>query len=262
MKKVLKWVGVVIAVLIVIGFIAGKDNDSSSKTASSKNNIQLTDNESNVIQNIIRKDVNLGFNGGDSKLNTEYLVVTAKEMEDVYSSNQARGDKSYNDKKIIVSGIVASIDSSIGDIPFVTLKTNNMFNRVHINFAKEYRDLAADLDKNQKVRYACIGNGVMLGSPSLNECKPVSTAEDELVNKLVASVEKAIQKPAKASDNEKKLILFAKVASVVTDDFKTCDVKNVDCISASISKYNKDNLNNNEKIKEITKELGLTTENL
>ncbi|MDC9613146.1 hypothetical protein PSI19_04450 [Xenorhabdus khoisanae] len=260
MKKILKWVGIVFVVLIVIGIIAGKDDKSSGATSSSSNAIKLTENESSVIENVIRKDVKMGFEGGNSELNTDYIVVTAKEMERVYASNEARGDKTYKGKKIIITGIVDSIDSSIGDIPVVTLKTGDMFNKVHVNFARKYRDLAAELNRNQKVKYACVGESVIIGSPTLGDCVPVSVAEDELVSKLVSSINNASKNPDKATEVEKKIILFAKVSSIVTDDFKTCKVTDIECLSSSLNKYEKNKLENNAEVKELTEKLGLTPE--
>ncbi|MDX7988740.1 hypothetical protein FE392_15625 [Xenorhabdus sp. 12] len=262
MKKVLKWVGIIFVVLIIIGIIAGKDENSteSSSSSSSKSAIKLTENELNVVKNIIRSDVNMGFSNGNSKLNTDYVVVSARDMQRTYASNEARGDKTYKGKQIIITGVVDTIDSSFGDIPVVTLKTGDMFNKVHVNFDRKYRDLAADLDRNQKVTYACVGESVIIGSPTVGDCVPVSVAEDQLVDKLVLSMNKTLKNPSKATEDDKNMILFAKAASIATDDFKTCKVTDVKCLSASINKYGNDKLENNAEIKELTEKLGLNSE--
>ncbi|PHM39328.1 hypothetical protein Xmau_02935 [Xenorhabdus mauleonii] len=260
MKKILKWVGIIFVVLLVIGIIAGKDENSSESTSSSSSAIKLTENELDVVKNIIRTDVKNGFNNGGSKLNTDYVVVSAREMQRTYASNEARGDKTYKGKKIIITGIVDTIDSSIGDIPVVTLKTGDMFYKVHVNFDRKYRDLAADLDRNQKVTYACVGESVIIGSPTVGDCVPVSVAEDKLVDKLVSSVNKALKNPSKATEEDKSMIMFAKIASVSTDDFKTCKATDVKCLSSSIDKYGKDNLDSNAELKALAEKLGLHSE--
>ncbi|MBE8595285.1 OB-fold protein [Xenorhabdus sp. BG5] len=262
MKNVLKWVGIVFAVLIVIVFITGNDESKSSSSnasaaTSSKKAIKLTENELKVVKEMIHDEVENSFDGGSSQLDTEYLAVSAREMQKVYADNEARGDKIYKGKKIIVSGIIDSIDSSFGDIPVVTLKTGDMFNKVHVNFSKKYRDLAAELNKNQKVKYACVGSSVIIGSPSVRECTPVSVAVDELAEKLVSSANNALKNPSKASEYDKQIILFAKIASVATEDFKTCNAIDQKCLSSAISKYGEDNLKNNEEIKAVMEKLGV-----
>ncbi|MDC9597344.1 OB-fold protein [Xenorhabdus anantnagensis] len=267
MKKVLKWVGIVFVALFVIGLIVGKDKDkpegdASPAITSSNNAIKFTENESKAINNMIHDEVETAFNGGDTQLDTEYLVVSAREMEKVYAANEAKGDKTYKSKKIIISGIVDSIDSSFGDIPVVTLKTGDIFNKVHVNFDRKYRDLAAELSKNQKVKYACVGGSVIIGSPSVRDCTPISVAIDELIDKLASSVSKALKNPSKANEYDKKIILFVKLASVVTNDFKTCSITDQKCFSSNLSKYGKDNLKNNEELKAVIEKLGVSPEQL
>ncbi|MCP9268832.1 OB-fold putative lipoprotein [Xenorhabdus sp. XENO-1] len=264
MKKVLKWVGIIFVALLVIGLIFGKNDDKastsssdSSAATSSDNAIKLTENESKAVKDLIRDEVESSFNGNSSQLDTEYVVVSAREMQKTYANNEARGDKTYKDKKIIISGTIDSIDSSFGDIPVVTLKTGEMFNKVHINFAREYRDLAAELNKNQNVKYACIGGSIIIGSPSVKDCTPVSAVIDELTDELVSSVNKSLKNPSKASEYDKKTILFAKLASVVTNDFKVCRATDQKCFSSNLAKYGKDNLKNNEEIKAVIEKLGI-----
>ncbi|PHM73800.1 OB-fold protein [Xenorhabdus kozodoii] len=263
MKNVLKWVGIVFVVIIVIGFIAGNgdesksSNNNSSAAASSKKAIKLTENELKSIKDTIRDDVETSFDGDSSQLDTEYLAVSAREMQKVYAGNEARGDKIYKGKKIILSGTIDSIDSSFSDIPVVTLKTGDMFNKVHVNFSKKYRDLAAELNKNQKVKYACVGSSVIIGSPTVRDCTPVSEAVDELTDKFVSSVNNALKNPGKASEYDKQVILSVKIASVATEDFKTCNVIDQKCLSSAISKYGEDNLKNNEEIKAVMEKLGI-----
>ncbi|MDE9495864.1 hypothetical protein KKJ09_20345 [Xenorhabdus bovienii] len=265
MKKVLKWVGIVLVVIFGIGILVGKDEGkpvedtsvSSAASSSSDNAVKFTENESKAIKDMIHDEVETAFNGGDTQLDTEYLVVSAGEMQKVYSANEAKGDKIYKGKKIIISGIVDSIDSSFGDIPVVTLKTGDMFNKVHVNFARKYRDIAAELNKNQKVKYACVGGSVIIGSPSVRDCTPISDAIDELVDSLASSVNKALKNPSKASEYDKGVILSVKLVSVVTNDFKVCNATDRKCLSSNLSKYGKDNLKNNEEIKAIMEKLGI-----
>lgn len=103
------------------------------------------------------------------------IVVSAREIASDYDDNKAAADQKYKGKILEVSGIVASIDSSVGDqaivqlagkkeIPFITALGNNDFNQY-----------ATTLKKGQNVVLICEGDGaygVFFDFPSLNNCQP------------------------------------------------------------------------------------------
>lgn len=103
------------------------------------------------------------------------IVVSAREIASDYDDNEVAADQKYKGKILEVSGIVASIDSSVGDqaivqlagkkeIPFITALGNNDFNQY-----------ATTLKKGQNVVLICEGDGaygVFFDFPSLNNCQP------------------------------------------------------------------------------------------
>lgn len=103
------------------------------------------------------------------------IVVSAREIASDYDDNKAAADQKYKGKILEVSGIVASIDSSVGDqaivqlagkkeIPFITALGNNDFNQY-----------TTTLKKGQNVVLICEGDGaygVFFDFPSLNNCQP------------------------------------------------------------------------------------------
>ena len=104
------------------------------------------------------------------------IVVSAREIASDYDDNEVAADQKYKGKILEVSGIVASIDSSVGDqaivqlagkkeIPFITALGNNDFNQY-----------ATTLKKGQNVVLICEGDGaygVFFDFPSLNNCEPI-----------------------------------------------------------------------------------------
>ncbi|MCX2589726.1 hypothetical protein BBX45_11195 [Proteus mirabilis] len=258
MKKVLKWVLIIFVVLIVIGIIAGKDEGGSDKkpeaVKSSEQKIAMTDKEYKMAELLINDDVMTSLNGNDSQVTTDYIRVTAREMQQTYASNEARGDKTYKGKNIIITGIIESIDSSIGDIPVVSLKTGEMFSNVRLHLAKQYRDMAADLDKNQKITLACVGDSVIIGSPGLKDCKPVSSVVSKITNEQMKLVNKFIKGNNEVPNNIKQIVLFTKMLGRETGDFSQCQEINSKCMNESVKVLK--NIDK-EKLQEEAKLLGV-----
>ena len=281
MKKILKWVGIIFIIIIVIGVIAGKDDKKEAATDSNpqpsevagdepsvavnKNNeskassISLTEDEISAVKALIRDDVTNNFDGGKSAYDYGYMLVTAKELFRVYSANEARGDKTYKGKKIIISGVVDSISSSIGDIPVVSLKTGEMFQTVSVNFARKYRDTAIELNKNQKVSFACVGGTVVLGMPSVRDCVPLNVAIDEIVDDKMKDVENALRNHRTTDDkNALSMVVLAKAASKATDNFKSCKPDDINCIPGKAKSIPKAKGGFDALMKESAEEMGIT----
>ncbi|MBC8952592.1 hypothetical protein [Xenorhabdus sp. PB62.4] len=246
MKKVLKWVGIVFVVLFVIGLIVGKDENKSvedisvssapSSSSNSKKTISLTAKEAEFINFAIEDDADVAFSGGDALIKPDVIFVTAKELQKNYAANEARGDKTYKDKDMVITGVVSSIDSSIGDIPVVTLKTNDMFNTVHVRFKKQYRDIAIELDKNKKITFFCKGDGVIIGSPTVSSCMPVDVAKKDFINKQKQYVNKALEGDKSVPDEVKGIILLTKIVGEETNDFAKCEKFGKKCLDSTMQK--------------------------
>ena len=138
---------VLIALVVIIGMMSGGDNNNQPAN--------------NTVET--------------ATLDEPPIVVSAREIASDYDDNKAAADQKYKGKILEVSGIVASIDSSVGDqaivqlagkkeIPFITALGNNDFNQY-----------ATTLKKGQNVVLICEGDGaygVFFDFPSLNNCQP------------------------------------------------------------------------------------------
>lgn len=254
MKKVLKWIGVFFLVIIVIGIFAGKEDSStkdgepgvkasSSSVADNKsagNNEaanKFSANEMDALKALVKDDIKTNLTGGDSHYDYGYTPVTAQGIYKVYSANEARGDKTYKNKKLIVSGTVESVTSSIGDIPVISLKTGDMFNTVNVNMARKYRELATDLNKNQKVSFACVGGTVVIGMPSVRDCRPVDVVTSELTEGKMDELDRAIKNPGKVSKEDMILLSYIKLVSKATNDFQTCKTNDINCFNKKMDAY-------------------------
>lgn len=146
-KFILISIIVLIALVVIIGMMLGGDNNNQPAN--------------NTVET--------------ATLDEPPIVVSAREIASDYDDNKAAADQKYKGKILEVSGIVASIDSSVGDqaivqlagkkeIPFITALGNNDFNQY-----------ATTLKKGQNVVLICEGDGaygVFFDFPSLNNCQP------------------------------------------------------------------------------------------
>lgn len=236
-------------------FIAVSGEVNAEEAA--KNN-KLTDNEVIALKSLLSEDAKANFEGDDSLFNYEYIPVSAKKMFKVYAANEVRGDKTYKNKKVLISGVVKKISSSIGDAPVVSLETGDNFRTVNLSFAKKYHDIAIDLNKNQKITFACVGGTVVMGIPSVSDCKPVDIAIQESVNSKMAGINRALSDPKSVDDkNVFVLIVMAKAVGGVTDNFKSCKPDDINCISDKIEAMPKEEGDFQTLMKKTAEDMGI-----
>lgn len=104
----------------------------------------------------------------------DYVVTTAHQMQIDYEENEVAGDMKYRKKLVFVTGKVASIDRSVGENYFISLKGgSNPFMAPKANMADGYTEFLAGLTKGETVRLACLGNGMLIGSAMVTKCEPL-----------------------------------------------------------------------------------------
>lgn len=95
------------------------------------------------------------------------IQVTASELFSAYDANEVSADSRYLGRRLIVRGVVQSIDSGISG-PIVSLQTTNEFMPVRADDLPT--STAAILEKGQFITVDCSGGGATLGSPWLRSC--------------------------------------------------------------------------------------------
>lgn len=102
----------------------------------------------------------------------EVVEVTAEELWAAYDQNELAGDKAYKGKTLVVTGVLDSIESGLGDTPYLTLRAGDEynFNTPQAHFDKAETDSLISLSKGETVTLRCIGDGEIIGSPMLSDC--------------------------------------------------------------------------------------------
>ena len=105
-------------------------------------------------------------------LDEPLIVVSAREIASDYDDNEVAADQKYKGKILEVSGIVASIDSSVSDQAIVQLVGKNEFQTVSTQGNNDFTQYATTLKKGQNVVLICKGDGEVIGFPQLKNCQP------------------------------------------------------------------------------------------
>lgn len=98
------------------------------------------------------------------------VKVSADQIRRDYQSNEVTADDRYRGKIIDVTGIVKAVKKSVLGDPYVALSTSNMFESTDARFSAEDATVLRSFLRGDKVILRCVGNGVALGSPQIEDC--------------------------------------------------------------------------------------------
>lgn len=143
MKKLLKWIAIIIVVLFVIGLIFGTDETSTTGTSDTANATEVQE---------------------------PTIDTTAENIFNAYEKNEVAADQEYKGRNIRVTGTIDSINSGIGDGANVLLQTSNQFSSVTTSGDDNFTNAAATLSKGQQITMTCVGEGEVIGTPMLGDC--------------------------------------------------------------------------------------------
>lgn len=149
MKKLLKWVVIVLAGLFVLGLIVGQGDKKGTATAAESANGEAEETAAAAPP-------------------APAVEVSATQLFQDYDANEVAADQKYKGKRLKVTGSVAGINKNAFDNIYVEIATPNEFSSVHAQGIPEAT--AAALQKGQAIEVSCNGAGLMMGSPMLDEC--------------------------------------------------------------------------------------------
>lgn len=103
----------------------------------------------------------------------EMIEATADELLNSYKENELAGDEKYKGKTLIITGKINSIQSGLGDTPFILLNAGGdmEFALPQAHFSNSEKQSLLELKKGTNVKLQCIGDGEIGGTPMLKDCK-------------------------------------------------------------------------------------------
>lgn len=96
------------------------------------------------------------------------IAVDASKLFADYQANEVAADQAYKGQQLTVTGTVAGINKNFTDDIYVEIGTSNEFMSIHAQGIPA--NIAAGLQKGQKITVQCEGAGLMVGSPILSDC--------------------------------------------------------------------------------------------
>lgn len=161
-------------------------SDKPSQPTEARAAVALSEKEQFVLRKLFVDDFRGYTEGSDTIFGrgadaSEYVIVNADGLQDQYERNEVAGDKKFRGKRLILSGKVASIDRSIGESYFVSLKVGtNQSVRPRAMMADGHTDYLAELEKGQTIRLVCKGDGLLMGSAIASGCVPAASWVEQM----------------------------------------------------------------------------------
>jgi hypothetical protein len=96
--------------------------------------------------------------------------VTAARLFADYDSNEVSADDKYKGKHLLVTGQIRSIDKDFLGKIVLDLSDGRSFNGVRARMIPSEKNLVSGLSKGQVIVVSCVGAGMTVRSPILNDC--------------------------------------------------------------------------------------------
>jgi hypothetical protein len=104
------------------------------------------------------------------------ISVDADKLAFDYKNNEVTADTTYKGKPLIVAGVIDSINKDFQNEIWVGLKTDNQFMPIHAKGLTVAQ--ASGLKKGEVVALICHGDGMIVGSPMLRDCRVPDTRKN------------------------------------------------------------------------------------
>jgi hypothetical protein len=150
MKTVFALIGVAALLVfgsIVLGFLVGMHSSSS------QNGNSVSDGAIRVAQT-----------------EPSALPVEAERLFLDYQRNEVDADQKYRGRRLLVTGMVTSVNKDFTDKVYLMLGTSNMFMGVHAGLEPSEVGRAGELSKGEEVTVLCSGGMMVVDSPMLDDC--------------------------------------------------------------------------------------------
>ncbi|MFZ1180897.1 MAG: hypothetical protein WAN92_05160 [Herbaspirillum sp.] len=159
MKKILKWLGISVGALFVIGVIADMNKSPEEKAAAGAVTAAQAAQKQEDAQ------------AQQAQALAKLPSVTAIQLAREYDENTVAADQKFKSKQFKVSGRVANINTDIMGTPYVTMGGTNEFMEPQFSFDESVSDQLAKIRKGMKLTLACEGAGDIAKIPMSKDCR-------------------------------------------------------------------------------------------
>ncbi|PHM36604.1 OB-fold protein [Xenorhabdus innexi] len=215
------------------------------------NVIPFTENDAKFAKYLVDNDVKLLFHGEKKSGDYGYIYITSKDLYRRYAENEVRANKDLKYKKVIISGLIKSINnySSDGKV-FIALSAGSFLDTVHAALSNDFQDYALTLRKGQKIILACEVAGTAVGEPFLKNCISENKAKGQVAGSIISQINRVLSgDKSKSNKVGINIVALTKLVDLSTNNFSICKKIDISCLNKSkSSEWKKFVEKNREKI--------------
>jgi hypothetical protein len=153
MKKVLKYAGIALLAIIVLGAIVEATKSPEQKAADAA---KLAE----------KKQAELAKRAEEI---AAMPVVSAAQLARDYEDNTVAADQKYKNKEFKVSGKVSDINTDFAGSPYITM--GGGFIPPQFKFSRDHAEQLAKVRKGMQLTLLCTGKGDIAKTPMSDECQ-------------------------------------------------------------------------------------------
>jgi tRNA_anti-like len=121
------------------------------------------------------------------------LQTTAEQYDADYDANEVAADQKYEGKKLLLTGVIESINEDFKGDAYVVLKGSNPLMGVHAELNERGKAGASALAKGTTIYLVCDSGTRIIGSAVARNCQQFSQHLDQIRPSLKSAVEKQLQ---------------------------------------------------------------------
>lgn len=131
-------------------------------------NVSANDNAKRLTELLIKDDISIFRDGGDSLIDETIPRVTASQLISEYSNNQYKYEKAYDKQLVNIKTVASGVKTDLSGDPYIVANGKNQFEYVSLELKN--KDDAMNINKGNKIDMICVGtkNNVMF--PILKNC--------------------------------------------------------------------------------------------
>jgi hypothetical protein len=254
---------VVIAIFIIVYFLSflkpspPTEADQPNQPTAAKPSPSVAEaqvpvlNEQGVelVTNLLLQDMQTSVRGGDALMKPEEMLrltgidleATAEQYDADYAANEIAADQKYKGRKILLTGVIGSINKDFKGDAYIVLKANNPFMGVHAELNERGTTGASTLAKDTVVYLVCDSGTRIIGSAVARNCQQFSQYLDQIRPSLKSAFGNSLREQSSTPTKLAQSSRFMYVIGTQLPPDSPCFTGTDDACKASLAAIMKDN---------------------
>ena len=168
------------------------------------------------------------------------IEATAVQYDTDYDANEVAADQKYEGKKILLTGVIDSINKDFLGNAYLVLRANNPFMGVRAELNENGKAGASSLTKNTEIFLVCDSGTRVMGSAVARSCQQFSQYIDQIRPSLKTDIEKRLQDRSSAPTKLLQALQFLYVLGTQLPPESPCFKETDDACAASMTAFEGD----------------------